>query len=42
MKKIISLFIIALAMFQSALAQEVNEGAPYYLPKTAFKFRILV
>ena len=30
-------------MFNSALAQEpVNEGAPYYLPKTAFKFRILV
>lgn len=43
MKKIISLFAIGLAMFQSALAQEpVNEGAPYYLPKTAFKFRILV
>lgn len=30
-------------MFNSAFAQEpVNEGAPYYLPKTAFKFRILV
>ena len=30
-------------MFNSALAQDpVNEGAPYYLPKTAFKFRILV
>ena len=43
MKRIISLFSIALAMFNSALAQDpVNEGAPYYLPKTAFKFRILV
>ena len=43
MKRIISLFSIALAMFNSALAQDpVNEGAPYYLPKTAFKFRVLV
>lgn len=43
MKRIISLFAIAFAIFQSALAQDiVNEGAPYYLPKTAFKFRILV
>ena len=43
MKKIISLFAIAFAIFQSTLAQDiVNEGAPYYLPKTAFKFRILV
>ena len=43
MKRIISLFVIAIAIFQSALAQDiVNEGAPYYLPKTAFKFRILV
>ena len=43
MKRIISLFSIALAMFTSAFAQDpVNEGAPYYLPKTAFKFRILI
>ena len=43
MKRIISLFVIAFAIFQSALAQDiVTEGAPYYLPKTAFKFRILV
>ena len=43
MKRIISLFVIAFAIFQSALSQDiVTEGAPYYLPKTAFKFRILV
>ena len=43
MKRIISLFVIVFAIFQSALAQDiVTEGAPYYLPKTAFKFRILV
>lgn len=43
MKGIISLFVIALAMFQPVLAQDaVNEGVSYYLPKTAFKFRILV
>ena len=43
MKRIISLLVIAFAIFQSALAQDiVTEGAPYYLPKTAFKFRILV
>lgn len=30
-------------MFQTAFAQDVvNEGVSYYLPKTAFKFRILV
>lgn len=43
MKRIISLFVIVFAILQSALAQDiVTEGAPYYLPKTAFKFRILV
>lgn len=43
MKGFISLFVIAFAMFQSVLAQDVvNEGVSYYLPKTAFKFRILV
>lgn len=43
MKGFISLFVIAFAMLQSVFAQDVvNEGVSYYLPKTAFKFRILV
>lgn len=43
MKKIIFFLVAALGLTQHANAQmPVNDGASYYLPKTAFKFRVLI